>query len=162
LAANSFGCCNGFRAYRNNGDGTWTNAFAKVGGNSNQWCKFGDFNNDGNPDLIVALDGGQLWSNDDTGHFTSMQNGLVLGWNIQLDVADVNNDGAKDIAVVKSSAAQVYFFDLGTNTWQSISTGLPTRGVQGIRLADMDNDGNTEAVIWSSKNISIYKADLTF
>jgi len=77
-------------------------------------------------------------------------------------VADVNNDGAKDIAVVKSSAAQVYFFDLGTNTWQSISNGLPTRAVQGIRLADMDNDGNIEAVIWSAKNISIYKADLTF
>ncbi len=162
LATNSFGCCNGFRAYRNNGDGTWTNTFAKNGGNSNQWCKFGDFNNDGNPDVIVALDGGQLWSNDGTGHFASMQNGLVLGWNIAFDVADVNRDGAKDIAVVKGGAAQVYFFNLGTSTWQDISTGLPARAVQGIRLADMDDDGNSEVVLWSAKNISIYKADASF
>lgn len=162
LASNSFGCCNGFRVYQNNGDGSWTNVFRKDGGNSNQWCQFGDFNNDGNPDLIVALDGGQLWINDGTGHFTSMQDGLVLGWNIRFDVADVNNDGAKDIAVVKSGAAQVYFFDSGSSTWQSISNGLPTRGVQGIGLADMDMDGSIEVVTWSPRAISIYKADQDF
>src|SRR5207237_6908121 len=98
--------------------------------NSQQWCKFGEFNNDGNADLIVALEGSQLWSNDGTGNFTSMQNGLLLGYDIQLDIADVNNDGARDIAVA-SGDAQVYFFETATNTWQSISTGLPTRGVQG-------------------------------
>jgi hypothetical protein len=162
LAANSFGCCNGFRVYKNNGDGTWTNTFAKNGGNSNQWCQFGDFNNDGNADVIVALDGSQIWSNDGTGEFTPLQGGLSLGFNIQFDVADVNNDGAKDIAVEKSGSAQVYFFNTTTSTWQSISTGLPTRGVQGVKLADMDMDGSNEVVVWSSKNISIYKSDPAF
>ncbi len=161
LASNSFGCCNGFHVYKNNGDGSWTQTFAKNGGNSNQWCKFGDFNRDGNTDLIVALEGNQLWSNDGTGKFTPMQNGLLLGYNIDLDVADVNNDGAADIAIA-SGDAQIYFFDTATSTWQSISTGLPTRGVLGIRLADMDMDGKSDVVLWSSRNISIYKADPGF
>jgi hypothetical protein len=162
LASNSFGCCNGFHVYKNDGDGTWTQTFARNGGNSNQWCKFGDFNNDGYPDLIVALDGSQLWSNDGTGTFTPMQNGLPLGFNIGLDVADVNNDGAADIAVARGNTAAVYFFDTAASTWQSISTGLPTGGVQGIRLADMDMDGTAEVVIWSSRSISVYKADSDF
>src|ERR1051325_5284938 len=161
LASNSFGCCNGFHVYKNNGDGSWTQTFAKNGGNSNQWCKFGDFNNDGYPDLIVALDGSQLWSNDGAGNFTSMQDGLTLGFNIGFNVADVNNDGAADIAVAKGSAA-VYYFDTSTSTWQSVSTGLPTVGVKGIRLADMDNDGSPEVVIWNSRSISIYKPDSNF
>ena len=162
LASNSFGCCNGFRVYQNNGNGTWSPTFAKDGGNANQWCKFGDFNNDGNPDLIVATDGTQLWSSDGAGHFTALQNGLALGFNIDFDVADVNNDGAADIAVEKSGSAQVYYFDLAANIWKSISTGLPTRGVQGIRLADMDMDGNPEVVLWSSRLISIYHASTDF
>mgnify|MGYP003694570699 CR=1 FL=1 len=91
-----------------------------------------------------------------------LQGGLSLGFNIQFDVADVNNDGAKDIAVGKSGSAQVYFFNTTTSTWQSISTGLPTRGVQGVKLADMDMDGSNEVVVWSSKNISIYKSDPAF
>jgi hypothetical protein len=161
LAANSFGCCNGFHVYRNVGDGTWTQTFAKTGGNSNQWCKFGDFNNDGHSDLIVALDGSQLWSGAGDGTFTSMANGLVFGFNIDVDVADVNSDGACDIAVAKNGAS-VYFFDVTTTTWQSISSGLPTSGVQGIRLADMDMDGNPEVIIWSARVISIYKSDEQF
>ena len=95
------------------------------------------------------------------GRFAPMQNGLALGFNIGFDVADVNNDGAADVAVA-SGDASVYFFDTATSTWQSISTGLPTSGVKGIRLADMDMDGSTEVVIWSSRNLSIYKADSDF
>jgi len=162
LASNSFGCCNGFRVYQNNGDGSWSPTFAKNGGNANQWCKFGDFNNDGNPDLIVATDGTQLWSSDGAGHFASLQSGLILSWDIDLDVADVNDDGAADIAVEKSGSALVYYFDLTSSAWQSISTGLPTRSVQGIRLADMDMDGNPEVILWSPRAISIYQADTDF
>ena len=81
LASNSFGCCNGFRVYQNNGEGPWSPIFAKNGGNSNQWRRYGDFDNDGNADLIVATDGTQVWSNDGAGQFASLQNGLVLGFN---------------------------------------------------------------------------------
>ena len=162
LASNSFGCCNGFRVYQNNGDGTWTPTFAKNGGNSNQWCRFGDFNNDGNPDLIVATDGAQVWSSDGTGQFAPLQNGLTLGFNIDFDVADVNGDGAADLAVERNGSGQVYYFDLTTSTWQSISAGLPSKNVQGIRLADMDMDGSPEVVLWLSRTISIYKADADF
>ena len=161
LGSNSFGCCNGFHVYKNNGNGSWAQTFAKNGGNSNQWAKFGDFNNDGNADLIVALDGNQLWSNDGTGKFAPMQNGLHLGYNFDLDAADVNNDGAADIAIANGSA-QVYFFETSTSTWRSLSTGLPTRAVQAIRLADMDMDGKTDVVLWSPRSISIYKADQAF
>ena len=155
LVSNSFGCCNGFHVYKNNGDGTWLQTFASNGGNGNQWCKFGDFDNDGNDDIIAATDNVQLWRNDGNGNFAPMQNGLSLGWNIELDIADVNNDGAKDIAVIKNGA-HVYTFDTATQTWKDISSGLPASGIKSVRLADMNMDGQCDLIAWSSKNISIY------
>lgn len=161
LGSNSFGCCNGFHVYKNNGNGTWTQTYAKNGGNSGQWLQFGDFNNDGNADIIVATQGTQLWCNNGVGGFTSMQYGLSAGYNINTDVAEVNNDGAKDIAVAKGGA-KVYYFDAGKNIWQSLSSGLPESGVKGIKLADMNMDGKTDVVIWSAKNISVYTSNMEY
>lgn len=160
LASNSFGCCSGIHVYRNNGNGTWTQTDGANAGNSKEWAKFGDFNNDGKVDLATASELGLIWSNDGTGYFSSMQNGITSDWWAEFDIADVNNDGAKDFGIVSSNGdPKVYTYNKSQNTWQSISSGLPAGGCIGIALDDMDMDGFCDVVLWNAGSVSIYKGN---
>lgn len=160
LASNSFGCCSGIHIYKNDGNGHWTQTDGANAGNSKEWAKFGDFNNDGKADLATANELGLIWSNDGTGFFSSMETGITSDWWAEFDIADVNNDGAKDFGIVSSNGdAKVYYYNKGQNTWVNISTGLPQTGCIGIALDDMDMDGNADAVIWNAGFIAIYKGD---
>lgn len=160
LASNSFGCCSGIHIYKNNGNGTWTQTDGANAGNSHDWVKFGDFNNDGNVDLATANELGILWSNDGTGFFTSMENGFIGDYWAEFDIADVNNDGAKDFGIVSSNGdAKVWYYDKTQSKWINISNGLPQSGCIGIELDDMDMDGNTDAIIWNAGFVAIYKGD---
>ncbi|MBI3502133.1 MAG: T9SS type A sorting domain-containing protein [Bacteroidetes bacterium] len=160
LASNSFGCCSGIHIYKNNGNGTWTQTDGANAGNSHEWVKFGDFNNDGNVDLATANELGVLWSNNGAGFFTSMENGYLGDYWAEFDIADVNNDGAKDFGVVSSAGdAKVYYYDKSQNKWISISNGLPQSNCIGISLNDMDMDGNTDVILWNAGSVVIYKGD---
>ncbi|MEP2784685.1 MAG: VCBS repeat-containing protein [Pseudoruegeria sp.] len=89
----------------NNGDNTFTNETAARGlaylHNTFQ-ATFGDFEGDGDLDLIVAHDTGHIrtYLNDGTGHYTNFDNpnsgqySYVMG----IGIADVNNDGLTDYA----------------------------------------------------------------
>ena len=160
LASNSFGCCSGIHIYKNNGNGTWTQTDGANAGNSHEWVKFGDFNNDGKVDLVTANELGVLWSNDGTGFFTSMENGWIGDYWAEFDIADVNNDGAKDVGIVSSTGdAKVWYYDKAQAKWISISNNLPQNGCVGISLNDMDMDGNADVIIWSAGSVTIYKGD---
>jgi hypothetical protein len=162
LAANSFGCCSGIHIYKNDGNGHWTQTDGANAGNSMQAVKFGDFNNDGKVDLATANELGFLWSNNGSGFFSSMQAGYTSDWWVEFDIADANNDGAKDVAVIDTAyAAKVYYYDKNQNSWVSISNGLPVYGCTGIAMKDMDGDGNADVVIWQQKAVQIYKGDGT-
>ncbi|NTV83148.1 MAG: VCBS repeat-containing protein, partial [Bacteroidales bacterium] len=54
LGSISFGCCAGIHVYLNNMDGTWTQSFGFLDGNSDMIFQFGDMNNDGNMDFITG------------------------------------------------------------------------------------------------------------
>lgn len=160
LASNSFGCCSGIHVYKNNGNGSWTQTDGANAGNSHLWTKFGDFDNDGNVDLTTANELGFIWKNDGTGFFNKFENGYNGEWYVEYDVADVNNDGAKDIGLIDyNGAAQVYYYSKVQSKWMAISSGLPTIGCVGISLNDMDMDGNCDAVIWNAGFVAIYKGD---
>jgi hypothetical protein len=158
IGANSFGCCAGIHVYKNNGNGTWTQTDGAVGGNAKHWFKFGDLNRDGNVDCVVASELGAIFKNDGTGYFTSMQNGFPNEWYMEYDLADINHDGAKDIAFVESNnMLYAYTYNTQLQTWQNISTGLPTAPIwQGVSLFDMNMDGHQDIVAWTSGTISIY------
>ncbi len=161
IGANSFGCCAGIHVYKNNGNGTWQQTDGAIGGNSHEWLKFGDFNNDGNADVMVAWDGGQLFSNNGQGYFSSMQAGMPNDYWVEFDLADVNKDGAKDIGLVDQNGnMHVYTYNNNTHVWQSISTGLPQTGnMIGISLDDMDMDGFVDIVAWQANSITIYSGN---
>jgi len=161
IGSTSFGCCAGIHVYKNNGNGTWTQSDGATGGNAHNWFKFGDFDNDGNVDIMAAWDAGQVWKNDGTGFFNAMQSGLPNDWWIEYDLADVNKDGAKDVGLVDQNGnMKVYTYNKNLNQWQSISSGLPQTGnMSGISLDDMDMDGFVDVVAWKASNITIYKGN---
>jgi FG-GAP-like repeat len=98
------------RLYRNNGDGTFTDATAQVG-LPDEVCGcnvaiFADFNNDGYKDLFIGVGTGpnRLYRNDGPDkdgrfHFTDLTEGAGLGghWVTVAAAADYDNDGKIDL-----------------------------------------------------------------
>ena len=159
--------------YRNRGDGTFEDVADKVGLNSGLWTLAvgaGDVNNDGWPDIYVANDFGpdELYLNtgasenpprfrllvDPRGH-PGIGNDWWKGMNV--DMADVNNDGYLDI-YVSNVLERRYKTDEGNMLWLNCAdTGCPGgRGFRniardsgtmdggwgwGCKFADFNNDG---------------------
>jgi hypothetical protein len=97
------------RLYRNNGDGTFTDV-SRVAGIDIEGYGLGvavaDLNRDGWPDVYVAndfLSNDLVWINNHDGTFTNQAAKYLKHTSFNamgLDVADYNNDGLVDIAVV--------------------------------------------------------------
>ena len=158
----SFGCCAGIHVYKNNGNGTWTQTFGFITGNSSMEFQFGDMNNDGNLDFAVAHQSGTPYFGDGTGNFTLMQNNLPAPGNTGLkgvSLGDVNNDGAKDLAFLTgtSGGVNVWKWDDITSSWINLSAGLPSSSsFQTTQLWDMNADGFCDLVLYGNTSCVIY------
>ncbi len=101
--------------YHNNGDGTFTNVTEKAGVGELGLCLgtvFGDYDNDGYPDIYVVNDFGRktLYHNNGNGTFTdvTVKSGtLAYGAGMSASMADYDNDGKLDIysTNIRSEAA---------------------------------------------------------
>jgi hypothetical protein len=153
LGSMSFGCCNGARVYRNNGDGTWTQTFAANGGVGNNQFTFGDVNGDGCPDLACTSENGTVYVGNGAGGYT-LADGNLPGTRPQLSVAlgDVNDDGIDDLAYVNSSGAVLVYTCTGPNTWQNLSGFLPAAGYDRVQIADMNLDGHADIIAAKAGN----------
>jgi hypothetical protein len=170
LGSNSFGCCDGSWIYKNNGNGTWTSLGGYMTGtdNSNMQFRFGDFNRDGKTDFIVNNttfnnQNYQIWKNNGNNTFSPMTTGSPFSgawgdFDFQMDVADVNHDGATDIAITLNDFARVYKYNAQTNSWVNISAGLPTsnQSIYRVALGDMNKDGHVDLATIKSNLITIY------
>ncbi len=90
--------------YHNDGDGTFTDVTENAGVGDSGWgmgCAFGDYDNDGNPDLYVTNYGANvLYHNNGDGTFTDVTEEAGVGnegWGTSLAWADYDNDGDLDI-----------------------------------------------------------------
>jgi hypothetical protein len=150
------------RLYRNNRDGTFTDATTAAGVATDFGPALGvataDFNGDGWIDIYVANDGqpNQLWTNqrDGTLKNSALLAGAALGGqgeaksSMGVDAGDFDNDGDEDLFVTEltGQGADVYVND-GTGLFdeQSARVGLrqPTLPFTGFGAAwlDADNDG---------------------
>jgi tetratricopeptide (TPR) repeat protein len=95
------------RLYRNAGNGTFLDVTAQAGLRENQYsqgCTAGDYDNDGDPDLIVANFGiNTVYRNNGDGTFTDATATVGLRgnhWSSSLALADFNRDGNLDLYVV--------------------------------------------------------------
>jgi FG-GAP-like repeat/ASPIC and UnbV len=93
------------RLYRNNGDGTFTDVAEKAGVRNDRYAKgaaWGDYDNDGDPDLFVSNfgEGNRLYRNNGDGTFTDVAGELGLTGpmaGFACGFLDYDNDGRLDL-----------------------------------------------------------------
>ena len=159
--------------YRNNGDGTFTDAtessgIARVPGGYGLTAVAADLDNDGWPDIYLACDStpSLYFRNNHDGTFTeqAIESGLALSEDgmeqagMGVGIGDYNLDGNLDIFKTHfaDDTCAVYLND-GKGSFSDATLrsglGLETRYVSwGVGMADLDNDGNPD-VFWVTGGI---------
>jgi hypothetical protein len=118
--------------YRNNGDGTFTNVTEEAGVGEIGLCLgsvWGDYNDDGYPDLFVVNDFGRstLYRNNGDGTFTDVTvraGTLAYGAGMNASMADYDNDGRLDLYTTDIRSEHAWFAEAPTvwrymmNVWR--------------------------------------------
>jgi len=160
LGSISFGCCAGLHVYRNNRDGSWTQSWGFVGGNSDQLFEFGDFDGDGFPDFAAAHGNGTVYLGDGAGNFTLWDGNLPAGpWRTGTAVGDVTGDGRDDLAFRTTAGVRVFTL-VAPGQWQDLSGILASIGnVRLTQIADMNLDGYGDILAMFLGRVDIYTGD---
>jgi hypothetical protein len=166
--------------YKNNGDNTFTKitGIAITSDNrSSDGSTWGDFDNDGNPDLFVANWYNQnnlLYKNNGDGTFELLSSSIVAsdgGYSEAGSWGDYNNDGFIDLYVCNSEGNRRNFLykNNGDGTFTKITTGSQSTDAFYSRNADwidIDNDGYVDLFVANetNQNENLYKnnGDETF
>jgi hypothetical protein len=163
IGANSFGFGAGIHVYLNQGDGTWSQSFGFIGGNSQDDFVFGDVNKDGNSDFIVAHQLGTVYIGDGTGSFSLGDGNLpppgIVGYSGP-DFGDVDNDGGDDLSFANSSGGVEVWEWESMNNWIDFSGSLPDSGpYEATQLFDMDVDGFVDLAAFGRGEVKIWSGD---
>ena len=152
--------------YRNNGDGTFSDATAAAGldvqfhafnGGTNGGMVAGDFDDDGWPDLYVAAfaASNRLFLNDGGGAFTEATTSEIAdttGQAFGVAAGDIDNDGDLDLFQISGFTAAFrssLYQNLGGGKFLDITAGVGLVDFTshldiGIALTDIDNDGDLD------------------
>ncbi len=154
--------------FRSRGDGTFENVSTKAGVSDpaklhGMGVVWGDYDNDGRPDLLVTNDSGPnyLYHNLGNGRFEEVgsttgtaygSNGEVYG-NMAGDFGDFNRDGWLDLVVTRYSKQPASLYESDKQAFNDIAaqTGLlqstKTFVKWGVGFGDFDNDGWPDILI---------------
>jgi hypothetical protein len=170
--------------WHNNGDGTFTEVAAEAGVQNMRMAKgvaWGDYDEDGYPDLYVSnIGGNRLYHNDGNGHFHDVAPELGVEEPKVRSFAtwffDYDNDGHDDIFVADYSASMdavvgAYvglpapgghprlYRNLGNGHFEDVSEkvglGQPSLPM-GANFGDLDNDGYLD--IYLGTGLPVYQA----
>jgi hypothetical protein len=164
IVSQSFGMGQGVHVYKNHGDGNWSHAWSVDGTYlfSDNNLETGDANADGFPDIFTSTDSQYVFLGNGSFGFNLSQNNLPTGQYKGMDCGDANCDGCDDIVFgLESSGIRCYTYDVDTNGWVSISTGLPTSGTYHAQFGDINGDGFLDIVCYIGPQGYIYVGDGT-
>jgi hypothetical protein len=149
------------RLFRNNGDGTFTEANELLGPLQNlpiSYTVFGDIDNDGDEDILVLLSDNTLGLFENTLHLYLRQPaGFVEATPVELTVPrvvspglsarllDYDRDGDLDILTVEDIAPERRL-TLWTNSAQTFSGRVIDTAVTAATTADLDGDLNVDII----------------
>ena len=130
----------GNQLYHNNGDGTFTNVTQKAGVGEPGLCLgtvFGDYDDDGYPDLYVVNDFGRktLYHNNRNGTFSDVTvkaGALAYGAGMSASFADYDNDGKLDIYCTNIRSEHAWFAEAPT-----VNRYMANSWCQGVWKTDM-------------------------
>jgi hypothetical protein len=144
------------RLYRNNA-GTFQEINAGLMQLKNGTVQFGDYNNDGYPDILLC---GQdntysaytfIYKNNGNGTFTKMSHGLSGVYNGMALFADYNNDGFLDVLVtgdtLSYSPVTRLFRNNGDDTFTRMDFGFEPALSSSASFGDYDNDGDLDFLL---------------
>jgi tetratricopeptide (TPR) repeat protein len=148
--------------FRNNGDGTFLEQAQKMGlagtGLNSRDAAFGDFDDDGDIDLIVINENGNniLYSNERQGIFKDVteESGLKSSGSEAVAAGDYNNDGFLDLFI--SSAGEgnpVLYRNQGNGTFEPVKNASAVfSAIQKVKINDVvffdfDNDGFLDLIM---------------
>jgi hypothetical protein len=146
------------QVWRNLGNGTFTNINAGLPGVLYSSVALGDYDNDGNLDiLLTGTTNGfgtdaitEVWRNQGDGTFTNIPTNLpgvsqgAVAW------GDFNQDGRLDILLTgytQTGAVCQVWRNLGNGTFTNMNVGLPGVYQSSVALADYDNDGKLDILL---------------
>ncbi|MCC7261111.1 MAG: VCBS repeat-containing protein [Candidatus Latescibacteria bacterium] len=150
--------------YRNNGNGTFTEAHTAAGLVANTAASagvWGDYDNDGNLDLYVANGPGNsaLYRNNGSGVFTDVTSTAGVTNNGNANMAtwvDYNNDGSLDLFVVNYDITERLYRNNGNGTFTDVASSAGLANVvpytYDCTWGDYDNDGDQDVHIGSFGN----------
>ncbi|HXJ39518.1 MAG TPA: CRTAC1 family protein [Bryobacteraceae bacterium] len=126
--------------YHNNHDGTFTNVTVKAGVGEVGLCLgtvFGDYNDDGFPDIYVVNDFGRktLYKNNGDGTFedvTVHAGALAYGAGMSASFSDYDNDGKLDIYSTNIRSEEAWFAE-----WPTVMRYMANTYRQGVWITDM-------------------------
>jgi hypothetical protein len=133
------------------GTTSFTNASNILVGNSSFYAAVGDFDGDGNQDLLDSNSNGvSIRMGDGAGNFSGTTDVSVGSGPKWIAVGDFNNDGKQDFAVANSTGNTVSVrLGVGDGTFTNaadISTGIATRP-WAIAAGDFNGDGKQDLAI---------------
>jgi hypothetical protein len=151
------------RIYRNDGAGAFTDIHAGLLGASRGSAAWGDYDNDGDLDLLLAGAANssayftRVYRNDGAGVFTDLAAGLPDSYRGSVAWGDYDNDGRLDILLTGDTGfmdlARVYHND-GDGSFTDLCTGLQGLLGGGAAWGDFDSDGDLDAVVTGLSTVS--------
>lgn len=116
--------------------------------------KAGDIDNDGDLDLVVAIElkSNKILINDGTGRFVDESESKLPSQNLDSQdvvIADFNRDGNLDLFFVNSqNQTNELFINNGDATFSDLSNRIPVTGNStSVESTDIDNDGSMDILI---------------
>jgi|GEM_PF-1717846 len=145
------------RIYRNDGNDTFTDLAAGLPGLSFGSVAAGDYDNDGDLDLVVSgtsTSGSRftgIFRNNGDETFTDISAGLPQWNNSSIAWGDYDNDGDLDLLFSGQESSgtpltRIYRND-GSNTFTDIAAGMTGVFYGAVAWGDVDNDGDLDAIV---------------
>lgn len=142
------------RLFRNNGDDTFTRMDFGFEPALSSSASFGDYDNDGDLDLLLSGDiGGAYYTKlyrNDNGMFAEVPlqlEGVGAGWSVFFDF---DKDGDNDILLMGNDLTLTPTFkiyrNMGGDMFQEVLAGVTGLALGNIDIADFDNDGYPDFV----------------